>query len=167
MEIQIGSLIKAHLRQHGIHGRISGGEARFKINEHQVRRADLAYIGPERAMQVPRNAVTPFVPDLVVEVISPGDRFTEVRAKARRWLPAGVQMVWLVNLEDRSVIIATTPASFAEFNETQDVSADPVIPGFRCPVRELFSPFEWQTCADASFQTRKRARQSPIASFGR
>jgi len=38
------------------------------------------------------------VPDLVVEVVSPGDSASYAQEKAEMWLEAGVRLVWLVEL---------------------------------------------------------------------
>ncbi len=38
----------------------------------------------------------PLAPDLVVEVVSPGDRVGEVQEKAEAWIRAAGKMVWIV-----------------------------------------------------------------------
>src|SRR6266702_923945 len=40
-------------------------------------------------------------PDLVVEVLSPGDRAGEILAKVADWLSAGTRLVWVVDPERR------------------------------------------------------------------
>ena len=44
-------------------------------------------------------------PDLVVEVISPNDRYTDVDDKVEEWLEAGAEIVIVVNPRNRTVQI--------------------------------------------------------------
>ena len=39
----------------------------------------------------------PLAPDFVAEIVSPSDRSSQVEAKARDWLDAGVQVVLVVD----------------------------------------------------------------------
>ena len=69
-----------------------------------VREPDIAYISAERlALDVEVTGYYEVIPDLVVEVISPGDSASEVMDKALMWLSFGARMVWAVNPESRSV----------------------------------------------------------------
>jgi len=57
---------------------------------------DFAFIKKERLSAVPKGYHFG-APDLVVEVLSPGDRKARVEEKTSRWLASGVSVVWLVN----------------------------------------------------------------------
>ena len=48
-------------------------------------------------------------PDLAVEVISPGDTYTEVAEKVDEWLNAGCAMVWVVNPRRETVEVHRSP----------------------------------------------------------
>ncbi len=59
-------------------------------------------VRPARAPAPPRAKRLPdLAPDLVVEVLSPGDRPGEVLAKVADWLSAGTTLVWVVDPECR------------------------------------------------------------------
>ena len=110
-----------------------------------VRRPDVMYLRKER---VPANwALESYraVPDLVVEVISPNDLAPELEAKVAGYLDAGVRIVWVVDPEQRIVRIHRADGSIGWLRENDALSGDDVLPGFTCPVRELFPVTSTQT----------------------
>ncbi len=64
-----------------------------------MRRADAVGFAPGRPAEfdLSRNILP--VPDLAVEIVSRTDLATEVRAKVREYLQAGVTSVWMIYLE--------------------------------------------------------------------
>jgi Uma2 family endonuclease len=78
-------------------------------------------------------------PDMVIEVVSPNDLFYEVEEKAFAFLRAGVRVVWVVNPDSQTVHVYTSGA-IVGFRETDEITGGDVLPGFRCPVREFFTP---------------------------
>jgi Uma2 family endonuclease len=67
---------------------------------------DLLYISHER---LPANwnedTACPVAPDLVIEIISPGQTFGQMIAKAKDYLNAGVLRVWVVDSQARSITV--------------------------------------------------------------
>ncbi len=49
------------------------------------------------------NEVCPVSPDLVIEIISPGQTFGQLIAKAKDYLDAGILRVWVVDSQARSI----------------------------------------------------------------
>jgi len=82
---------------------------------------------------------TTIVPDLVVEVRSPSDTVSMVAEKTRRWLEAGVQLVWNVDLETETVEVCRRAAAPLLLDANATLDAEPVLPGFGVLVSELFS----------------------------
>ncbi len=64
-----------------------------------VRAPDAAFTRADRVPPTPVHGFFPAAPDLAVEVLSPGDRASEVVAKVRDWLTAGCGMVWIIDPE--------------------------------------------------------------------
>ena len=59
-----------------------------------VRAPDAAFVSHSRLKSVePTSGYLPLAPDLVVEVVSPSDSFSDVEAKAEQWLNAGSSVV--------------------------------------------------------------------------
>ena len=49
-------------------------------------------------------------------------------------------LVWVVNLESRTVMVYRRDGSVSRLRENDELSGEDVIPGFTCPVRDLFPP---------------------------
>ncbi len=79
------------------------------------------------------------VPDLIVEVISPGDSAAEVQEKIEEWLRAGARLVWAVYPDTRSVVAYQSLAAVRVYTEADILDGEPVLPGFTCPVARLFA----------------------------
>jgi Uma2 family endonuclease len=81
----------------------------------------------------------PVVPELAVEVISPNDLAESVQAKVKEYLEAGVQLVWLIYPQLGWIVAYESLHRMRGFTMTDELDAEPVLPGFRLPLRELFS----------------------------
>jgi Uma2 family endonuclease len=107
----------------------------------------MAYISYERW---PRSKPFPYtgnarnvVPDIAVEVVSPGDSADDLIAKAREYLRGGVRLVWLVYPLAQE-IHAYLPGvrDVRVFFATDELDAGDILPGFRTSVGPLFPPTE-------------------------
>lgn len=78
------------------------------------------------------------VPVLAVEILSPSDKQDEVEEKIDDYLGAGVQQVWEVNPRRRTVTVYRPNQEPEFFNVTQELNAEPELPGFRVSVLALF-----------------------------
>jgi Uma2 family endonuclease len=76
-------------------------------------------------------------PDLVVEVISPNDTVEKLNAKLEDYEIAVIPLVWVIAPGSRSVMIYRGDGSIHRAHETDELSGENVIPGFRCPVQEI------------------------------
>jgi Uma2 family endonuclease len=103
-----------------------------------VRGPDLAFWSRETLPQPPREGYPSVAPDLVVEVLSPSDVFTHVQRKVQDYLRAGVRMAWVVVPEDRSVAVFRSGREPSVLSNGEALSGEDVLPGFACPVTELF-----------------------------
>jgi len=77
-------------------------------------------------------------PDLVVEVLSPGDRKGEVESKLALWLETGSRSVWLVNPRRRTVEVVKSLNDRRMLHEDDEL-VDDTVPGFRVKVSEIFA----------------------------
>jgi Uma2 family endonuclease len=105
-----------------------------------VRGADVSYYSQARW---PREQVggklPPVPPDIVVEVVSPGDSAAEVQCKVGEYLEVGVLTVWVVYPRSRKLLIYRPdqdgPVVLTEAEVLEEV---PELPGFRCTIADLF-----------------------------
>ncbi|MDE2683076.1 MAG: Uma2 family endonuclease [Chloroflexota bacterium] len=101
----------------------------------QSRKPDVAFVaGP---MPTDPEAILALVPTLAIEVISPNNTAEEMEAKVAEYLAAGTQMVWLTFPESR-MVIAFWDDGGAVFKAGDTITAETVLPGFACPVTDLF-----------------------------
>ena len=61
-----------------------------------------------------------------------------MQAKVEDWLEACVKLVWVVYPERRTVVVYRSLADVRVLREGDTLTGEPALPGFRCPVRELF-----------------------------
>jgi Uma2 family endonuclease len=123
-------------------GRVSGAETGFILRRDPdtVRAPDAAFIRKERVPPGgPPKTFWPFAPDLAVEVVSPNDPASPLLRKVRDYLRAGTRLVWVIDPDVRTVTVYKSPR-VARVLEIGDVlTGEPVLPGFRLPLAELFA----------------------------
>ena len=77
-------------------------------------------------------------PDLVVEVVSPSDTAGDVQAKLEERLRNSAHLVWMVYPDTRSVAVYRALDDVRILTNEDQLSGDPVLPDFSCPVRDIF-----------------------------
>ena len=141
MVSEVGMLLGNHVRKHKL-GLVLTGEPGFLLarDPDTVRAPEVAFIRRARLSEAPpREAYWPGAPDLAVEVVSPGDTASEVDEKAYAWLDAGTAVVWVVNPAARTVTVYRSDAGPQTLTEGDELDAPDLLPGFRCPIADLFS----------------------------
>src|SRR2546421_8034259 len=106
-------------------------------NPDTVRGPDLAVL---RRDQVPVPEPRGFLelgPDLVIEVLSPGDRAGEVLAKVADWLSAGTRLVWVIDPERRLARVYRYDGSEAIVPSDGALHGEDVVHGFSCPLASI------------------------------
>ena len=99
---------------------------------------DVAYMSYARIPREEMNqtGIPRVAPDVVVEVISPGDRSRYIEEKIRVYLACGTTVIFLVDT-DKKIVIARSLAAPVVF-ESDGVVVHPSLPGFAMPVSTLF-----------------------------
>jgi Uma2 family endonuclease len=124
-------------------GAVYTGEPGFKLRSDPdtVRAPDLAFVRRERLAELaPGTGYRTQAPDLVAEVISPGDLYAEVDEKVSEWLEAGVAMVLVVNPRNRTVRVYYSPNDMRLLREGDVIEGGDVVPGWTLALDELFAP---------------------------
>ena len=78
------------------------------------------------------------IPELAVEILSPGAVMERHENKIDAYLEAGVKLVWVLNPWRKTVTAFRPAADPVLFAGRQDVTAPDVLPGFRVPAADLF-----------------------------
>ena len=104
-----------------------------------VREPDIAFFTAETSPLDERvTGYAQVVPDLVVEIASPGDSRAEVNEKALMWLSFGVRLVWVVHPDTRTIDAHRANHPVATLRAADDLDGLDVLPGFTCKVRDVF-----------------------------
>ncbi len=107
----------------------------------KVRYADVSFVRSGRLPNdEPPDGHMRIPPDLAVEVVSPNDLAEDIEARVMDYLHVGVPLVWVVYPAARCVRVLRRRAPAAQLTEADELSGEDVLPGFTCPVRELFPP---------------------------
>ncbi len=100
---------------------------------------DLTYVSYERLpAEWEEDAPCPVLPELVIEIISPGQSFGEMTSKATDYLLAGVSRVWVVDNQAQSVTVFGAN-KFPQTFRSNDSISDPLLPGLAIAIADLFA----------------------------
>ena len=107
--------------------------------EDWVRVPDLTYVSYQRLpVEWEEDEACPVLPELVIEIISPGQTFGELTQKATDYLTAGVDRVWVLDPKAQSVTIFQL-GSLPQTVWSNGTIEDPLLPGFVLPISRLFA----------------------------
>src|SRR3989440_12771973 len=115
-------------------GQVFAAETGFTLSRgpDTVRAPDIAFVRRERLPDPATHGFPELAPDLVVEVLSPGDRPGEVLAKVADWLTAGTRLVWTVDPQRRLARIYRHDGSETVVTAEGALDGEDVLPGFIC-----------------------------------
>jgi Uma2 family endonuclease len=136
----LGFRLAAFVQEHGL-GAVYAAETGFLIqqNPDTVRAPDVAFISQERLDEVgPVEGYWPGAPDIVAEVVSPTDRFSDVEQKALHWLRAGSQIVWVVDPAQTHVTEYLSAVDIRILGSDETLTAPQILPGWEVNIAELF-----------------------------
>ncbi len=121
-------------------GHIYGSKTGFRcFPNNTVRKPDIAFVAAGRLKEdeSPKGDID-IAPDLAVEVVSPIETYEDVTSRIVDFETAKVKLIWIVTPQTKTVLIRRLDGTCAELDETGTLSGEDVLPGFTCPVAELF-----------------------------
>ena len=120
-------------------GEVFTGEVGIYVNRDPdtVRAMDAAYISWERLSRHTRGYFE-VPPEVVVEVLSPGNRWGEIVDKVEEYLNIGVDLVWVIDPKREEVFAFETIDTYTRFAIGDTLTAGNVLPGFALSVEKLF-----------------------------
>lgn len=99
---------------------------------------DLTYISFERlSADWLLDEACPVAPELVIEIISPGQTFGDLAEKATDYLQAGVARVWLVDTQAQSITVFYPDKLPQTFKGTKAI-ADDLLPYLELTPQQIF-----------------------------
>jgi Uma2 family endonuclease len=109
-------------------------------NERKPDLAFVSYARWPRDRRFPRANAMPIAPDLAVEVVSPYELTWATLTKVEEYFTAGVVQVWLVFPHIERLYLYTSPTTVRILSRADELTGEPVLPGFRLPLANLFPP---------------------------
>jgi Uma2 family endonuclease len=135
------ALLWSHVRARHL-GRVYNAEGGFVLfpDRPTVRVPDVAFVRAERAPQsAARKSFPRLAPDLVVEILSPSDRASNIVAKVEMYKEAGVPLIWLVDPEQTTITVIANDRPTAVLRPGETLDGGDIVPGFSVPVAEIFA----------------------------
>ena len=113
----------------------------FPSRPSTVRKPDLSLVLRDRlpATGLP-DGMFRIRPDFVVEVISKNEEYEEVDEKLADYFDAGVPLIWVLTPKTRTVLVYRADGTARRLTHADELTGDPIIPGFRVRVADLFPP---------------------------
>jgi Uma2 family endonuclease len=136
--MELGRLVANHVAEHRL-GMVYAAETGFTLrrNPDTVRAPDVAFVRRERVPEIVPTGYSDLAPDLVIEVLSPGDRPGAVLAKVADWLDAGTRLAWVVDPERRSARVYREDGTEATLSVDDRLDGETVLPEFSCLLRTI------------------------------
>lgn len=122
-------------------GAVLGGDGTLRLWLGLVRIPDACFIPWDRIPnQVwPDEPIASLVPTLAVEVFSKHNTKKEIQRKLREYFQAGVQLVWVLYPKTKTGEVYASPDDVRHIGKSGALDGEDVLPGFRLPLRRIFS----------------------------
>ena len=118
--------------------------AGFTLPNGAVRGPDASWISKSRLEALTpeqRSGFYNICPDFVVELRSDTDRLSALQAKMEEYMDNGARLGWLIDPSQTRGYIYRPDQRTQTLDSPQNVSADPVLPGFTLDLTEVWDPW--------------------------
>ena len=105
----------------------------------RVRGADLAFWSNAKLPDGPPPGFIEVAPDLVVEILSPTDRWAEMRQKIDDYFSIGVGELWIVDPEEETIFVYRSATPRAALRRGDTLVGSGSLTGFTLAVDDLFA----------------------------
>lgn len=139
LELRLGKVLAIFVDDHRL-GEVQTGEVGIYIrrNPDTVRAADVLFISNERLAKAAPNDFLTVAPELVAEIVSPDDRWSEIRRKVRDYVQVGVKVVLILDPQEQTLSVYHSLTEVRELTPTDTLTLPDILPGFSVPVADLF-----------------------------
>jgi Uma2 family endonuclease len=134
--IRLSSRLEQYAASHKL-GAVLDGQTGFRFPDGNLRSPDISFLA---AIHLPPDEPAGFLhghPDLAVEVLSPTDRAADVARKVAEYLAEGIGLLWVIDPEQERAVVYRPGAAPRSVGKDEALDGEDVLPGFRCPLRDL------------------------------
>jgi Uma2 family endonuclease len=124
-------------------GEVLSGEVGIytRRNPDRIRGADIVFRSKARAATEPSEGFLMVAPELVIEIISPTDRWSDIRKKIEEYFAIGVLWIWVLEPSERDVLLYRSATEFQKLREGDILRGEGILEGFALSVADLFADF--------------------------
>lgn len=125
-------------------GIVTGPDGTVELMGGLVRIPDVAFTqwGRLPGRRYPLAPIPQLTPNLAVEVLSPSNTPGEMAVKRQDYFIAGVELVWEVDPNARSVAVYTSITDVTTLTVADTLDGGLVLPGFTLAVQDLFAELD-------------------------
>ncbi len=125
-------------------GVVTGEAGMVELAADLVRIPDVAFTSWDRlpGLRYPAAPIPRLAPNLAVEVLSRSNTPGEMAVKRQDYFSAGVELVWEINPDSRTVAVYESTSQVATLSEADTLDGGTVLPGFTVRLRDLFSELD-------------------------
>jgi len=117
-----------------------GYQSIFPADPKRLRFPDVSFIRSGRLPgDKPPRGNMEIVPDLIAEVVSPNDKAEDVEQRLTDFLGAGVPLAWMIYPQTKQVYVFHQGPAALRLGVGDVLEGDDVLPGFACPLKDLFA----------------------------
>ena len=103
---------------------------------------DAAWVSNEKLAQLTREQRRKFlalVPEFVIEVMSPSDRLSKAKARAKQWIDEGVELAWLIHGDKKTAYIFRRGRDPEVKAAVDELAGDGPVKGFVLKLGEIWA----------------------------
>ncbi len=137
--IRLAMLIGNFVQQHKL-GEVFDSSTGFRLSEDLLLSPDISFASKSRLKKI-LIAPDKFLcgaPDLVIEVLSPSDRMTQINRKLDHYFEHGARLAWLINWPKEQVHIYTDDCIESLTRPNDVLTGGKILPGFKCKLNRIF-----------------------------
>jgi Uma2 family endonuclease len=125
-------------------GLVTGPDGTVQLMANLVRIPDVAFTCWDRlpGRQRPSAPVPHLAPNLAVEVLSRSNTPGEMAVKRQDYFTAGVELVWEINPDTRTVAVYTSVTDVTTLTAADMLDGGAVLPGFTLPLQNLLAELD-------------------------
>lgn len=122
-------------------GALFDSSTAFKMKNGNRRSPDISFFAKERLQGMTElpSGFLEGAPDLVVEVLSPGNTVEEMHSQLVEYFQNGTRLAWIIHPSEHYVLVYRSAQEPDRLLKSVDaLDGEEVIPGFTLPVADLF-----------------------------
>jgi Uma2 family endonuclease len=139
LETRVCDLLSAFVDARGVGWVLRGPAIYTRRGPDTVRTPAVAFASRARFPDRPPQGRLTIPPELVVEILSPENRWSGLRPKIAEYFAAGVEQVWVVSPDDEAVLVFRSATVSRRAGREDTVAETDALPGFGLHVADLFT----------------------------